>query len=174
VPKGIVSTRLRPWVDLQFMPDRIEIGEERATLHFMIEVFNSGSAPARDVLVEALLFNAGPDQDQAIGQYFAKPAAPEGERIPALAPLQRMTFQSAVSVSRAQMRIFEAGGRKLFVPLIGFNAYYSWGGGEGQTSASYLLGRDTAGDKMSPFRVDIGSRTFRGLGAREHTLRVRR
>ena len=100
---------------------------------------------------------------------FDKPAG-EGERIPAIAPLQRMNFQTKVSVPREQMRIFEAGGRKVFVPLIGFNAYYRWGSGEGQTSVSFLLGRDTAGEKMSPFRVDIGPRTFRGLGAREHTL----
>ncbi len=139
----------------------------------MIEVFNSGSAPARDVLVEAVLFNAGPDQDEAIARFFDKPAG-EGERIPAIAPLQRMNFQTKVSVPREQMRIFEAGGRKVFVPLIGFNAYYRWGSGEGQTSVSFLLGRDTAGEKMSPFRVDIGPRTFRGLGAREHTLRVRK
>lgn len=172
VSKGIVSTRLRPWIDIEFVPDRVEMGNDQAIVHFGIEVFNSGSAPARDLLVEAVLFNAGGDQDEAIGRFFAKRAA-EGERIPMIAPLQRMAFQSAVSVPRDQMRIFEGGGRKVWVPLIGFNAFYRWGGGEGQTSASYLLGRDASGEKMSPFRTDIGPRTFRGLGAREHTLKVR-
>ena len=172
-PAGVVSTRLRPWLDLAFAPDRVEMGEDRATLHFAIEIFNSGSAPARDVLVEAVLFNAGGDQDEAIARFFAKPAG-EGERVPVIPPLQRMSFQSAVSVPREQIRVFDAGGRKVWVPLIGFNAFYSWGGGQGHTSASYLLGRDTAGDKMSPFRVDIGPRAFRGVGAREHSLHVRK
>ena len=72
------------------------------------------------------------------------------------------------------MRIFEAGGRKVWVPLIGFNAIYRWSGGDGQTSASYLLGRNTRGEKMAPFWVDQGGRTFSGLGGREHHLRVRR
>ena len=72
------------------------------------------------------------------------------------------------------MRIFEAGGRKVWVPLIGFNAGYRWSGGEGQSSASYLLGRNTNGEKMAPFWIDQGGRTFNGLGAREHNVRVRR
>lgn len=154
------------------MPDRVEMTNDGAVVHFAIEVFNSGSAPARDLLIEAILFNAGGDQDEAIGRFFAKDAA-EGDRVAVIAPLQRMNFQSAVSVSREQMRIFDMSGRKVWVPLVGFNAFYRWGGGEGQTSGSYLLGRDSSGEKMSPFRTDIGPRTFRGLGAREHTLKVR-
>jgi len=172
-PVGIVSTRLRPWLEIEFAPERAVIEEGRATIHFDIALFNSGSAPARDVHVEALLFNAGPDQDEAIAAFFSRPTA-QGEPIPAIPPLQRLNFRSAVSVSRDQMRIFEAGGRQLFVPLIGFNAIYRWSGGEGQTSVSYLLGRDTDGEKMAPLRVDLGARTFRGLGARAHALGVRR
>ena len=46
--------------------------------------------------------------------------------------------------------------------------------GQGQTSASFLVGRNTNGEKMGPFRVDQGPKTFRGLAAHEHTLRVRK
>jgi hypothetical protein len=52
------------------------------------------------------------------------------------------------------------------VPLIAMNALYRWSGGEGQTSVSYLLGRDIKGEKMAPFRLDLGPRLFRGVGAR--------
>ena len=68
----------------------------------------------------------------------------------------------------------EVAGRKLFVPLVGVNALYRWSGGEGQTSASYLVGRDNDGEKMAPLRLDLGPRVFRGLGAREHNVRVRK
>jgi hypothetical protein len=54
----------------------------------------------------------------------------------------------------------------VFVPLIAFNALYRWGSGEGQTSASYLLGRDTKGEKMGPFRIDLGPRIFRSVAGR--------
>lgn len=170
---GVVSTRLRPWLDIDFAPIGATIDDKEARIEFEIVVFNSGSAPAREVLIEALLFNAGPDQDQAIGAFFAKTGG-SGEAVTVIPPLQRMAFRSAVSVSRAQMRIFEAAGRQVFVPLIGFNAFYRWSGGEGQTSASYLIGRGTNGEKMAPFHIDRGPRTFKGLGAREHAVRVRR
>jgi len=57
--------------------------------------------------------------------------------------------------------------------LIGFNALYRWSGGDGQTSNSYLLGRETKSEKLAPFRLDLGPRIFRGLGARQHSLSVR-
>ena len=172
-PKGVVSTRLRPWVDFEFVPERAVIDGDRATIHFDIVLFNSGSAAARNVKVEARMFNAGPDQDQEIGRFFAEPVA-KGESIPAIPPLQRMHFKSAVSMPRDQMRLFDAGGRSVFVPLLGFNALYDWSGGDGQTSASYLIGRNTDGARMAPFRADLGPRVFRGLDARMHSLGVRK
>ncbi len=149
------------------------IDGEKGTVEFEVVVYNSGSGPARDVLVEAALFNAGPDQDQVIGQFFERPAGP-GDRIAVIPPLQRMEFRSTVQLNRDQLRIFEVEGRSLFVPLVGFNAHYRWSGGEGQTSASYVVGRNTDGEKMAPFLVSQGPKSFRGLGAREHTLRVRK
>ena len=172
-PSGIVSTRLRPWLEIGFSPGRCVVEENGATIQFDVEVYNSGTAPARDVLVEASMFNAGPEQDAEIGAFFAHPVA-KGERIPAIPPLARIAMKSAVSLTREQMRQYEVGGRRLFVPLIGFNALYRWSGGDGQTSASYLVGRDTKAEKMAPLRLDLGPRTFRGLGARQHNVGVRR
>jgi hypothetical protein len=37
-----------------------------------------------------------------------------------------------------------------------------------------LVGRAGETEKMAPFRLDLGPRIFRGLGAREHELRIRR
>ena len=172
-PSGLVTTRLRPWLEIEFAPSRCVVDNDKAVVEFEVSVFNSGSAPARDVLIEASLFNAGPGQDQEIGAFFAHPVA-KGERISVIPHLQRMSLKSAVHLNRAQIRQFEVQGRRLFVPLIGFNALYRWGGGEGQTSASYLLGRETKGEKLAPFRLDLGPRVFRGLGARAHNLRVRK
>lgn len=171
---GIVSTRLRPWLEIEFTPARCVVEENKATIQFDVAVFNSGSAPARDVLIEASMFNAGPAQDQEIGAFFANPVA-KGDRIPAIAPLKRVALKSAVSLTLDQMRQFEVTGtgKRIFVPLIGFNALYRWSGGDGQTSASYLVGRDTQSEKLAPLRLDLGPRIFRGLGARQHNLGVR-
>ncbi|WP_309662010.1 hypothetical protein [Sphingomonas sp.] len=171
-PSGIVSTRLRPWLEIAFLPGRCVVEEDGATIQFEVEVYNSGTAPAREVLVEASMFNAGPEQDAEIGAFFAHPVA-QGQRIPAIQPLTRIAMQSAVSLTREQMRQYEVGGRRLFVPLVGFNALYKWSGGDGQTSTSYVVGRDTQVEKMAPLRLDLGPRIFRGLGARQHSVGVR-
>jgi len=168
----VVTTSLRPWLDIEFTPGRCVVEDDKATIQFDVTLFNSGSAPARDVLIEASMFNAGPAQDQEIGAFFARPQA-EGDRIPAIPPLRRVALKSAVSLTREQLRQFEVAGRKLFVPLVGVNALYRWSGGEGQTSASYVVGRDTQSEKMAPLRLDLGPRIFRGLGARRHDASVR-
>ena len=65
-------------------------------------------------------------------------------------------------------------GKQVFLPVMAFNALYGWGGGEGQTSATYLLGRDTRAEKLGPFRIDLGPRIFRGVAARLLPTGVRR
>jgi hypothetical protein len=117
------------------------------------------------VLVEATLFNAGPNQDSEIAAFFANPVG-EGDRIAMIQPLKRIVLKPKVTIPRELVQVYEAGDRQVFVPLIAFNAIYRWGGGEGQSSISYLVGRDTNGEKMAPIRLDLGPRVFRGLGSR--------
>ena len=172
-PAGVVATRLRPWLEIEFAPNRCSVTEDKAVIEFEVSVVNSGGAPAREVLVEACMFNAGPDQDQEIAAFFARPVG-EGERYAAIQPLKKLPLASSVSLGREQLRAFQAGDRTVFVPLIGFNAHYRWSGGEGQTSASFLVGRETNGDRMGPFRLDLGPREFGKLGSRLHTVGVRK
>jgi hypothetical protein len=162
---GVVSTSLRPWMDIGFQPIRCILDEQRLTVEFEIELFNSGSGPAREVLVEARLFNAGPAQDQEIASFFANPHG-QGDRIAVIPPLKRFARKSQVIIGREQLQAYELAGHQVAVPLIAFNALYRWSGGEGQTSVGYLLGRDGQGDKLAPFRLDLGPRLFRGLGAK--------
>lgn len=169
---GLVSTRLRPWIEIDFQPVRCVVEEQKVTIDFELELFNSGSVAAQSVLVETNLFNAGDGQEQELGAFFAKPAR-QGNQDVSIPPLKRMTVRSQVVVGRDQVQMFEVEGRKLFVPLVAFNASYRWTGGGGRTSASYLVGRDTDSDKMAPFRLDLGPRIFRGIGARLLPVGVR-
>lgn len=171
-PSGIVSTGLRPWVEIGFQPLRCILENHQLTVEFEIELFNSGSSPARAVLVEATLFNAGPAQDEEIGRFFANPVG-AGDRIPVIQPLKRMPIRSQVTVPRDSLQSYDVGDRQVFVPLIAFNALYRMTGGDAQTSVSYLLGRDTQGEKLAPFRLDLGPRIFRGLAARLLPIGVR-
>jgi hypothetical protein len=169
---GVVSTRLRPDITIALSPERAVVDETGATIEFQVLVRNNGTAPAREVLIEACMVNAGPAQDQELGAFFAHPAA-KGEAIPQIMPMTEILLKSAVRLSPEHMRQYDVDGRKLFVPLVGVNAIYRGPAGPKQTSASYLVGRDGKGEKMAPFRLDLGPRIFRGLGARTHTLELR-
>jgi len=109
---GIISTRLRPWLDIEFVPLEAVFNDQHGVIQFDVTLFNSGSAPAREIRLEARLFNAGADQDEAIERYFANPTVND-DHIDVIQPLKRMTFRTSATVPREQMRIFEAGGRKV-------------------------------------------------------------
>lgn len=173
VSTGLVSTRLRPWIEIEFVPTRAIVDGEKAAVQFELSLLNSGNAPARGILVEASLFNAGPSQDQQIGAFFQRPPG-EGDRIPLIGPLQRVTLTPTVVLPRSSIVPIEMEGRQLLVPMIAFNAVYTWSAGAGQSSASYLIGKATDGEKLAPFRLDIAPRIYRNLSARQHELRLRK
>ena len=90
---------------------------------------------------------------------------------PASPPLGKIALKSAVRLPIDQLHSFEVEGRKLFVPLVAFNILFRSGAGEGQASASFLVGRGSDEDeKLAPFRLDLGPRIFRGLSARPHSM----
>ena len=170
----IVSTSLRPELNVQFQPDRAVVTENEVLVQFDVLLVNSGSAPARDVLVEGRLVAAHAGQDQEIAAFFQNPVG-QGDRIATIPPLGRISLKSAVRLPISQLHSFEAAGRKLFVPLVAFNILFRSNGGEGQASASFLVGRGSEADeKLAPFRLDLGPRIFRGLSARPHSMGLSR
>lgn len=172
-PVGIVSTALRGWIEVGMRPLRCIVTDDTVTFEFELDLFNSGSARARNVHVAAVVINAGVNQDQHLEGFFVQPAGP-GERVPVIEPLKRVTFTAQIATSRDQIHALEMGGRTVFVPLLAFNAIYGQGRGEGQTSVSYLVGRNGDREKLAPFRLDLGPRVFRGLGARALPQGVRK
>jgi hypothetical protein len=153
-------------------PLRCLIEDSQVTIEFEVELFNAGTAPARAVLAEASLLNAGAAQDQELATFFANPVG-EGERMDAIPPMRRVTITSRVVAPRSAIQEYELAGRKAFVPLIAFNVLYEWSGGKGQSSLAYLVGRETNSDKLGPLRLDNGARDVRGLGARPLPVAVR-
>ena len=169
---GIVASRLRPALELGFHPLRCHVDDDQVAIEFELELFNAGTAPARAVLAEASLLNAGATQERDLAAFFGNPNG-VGERLDVIPPMKRVNFTSRVVAPRAAVQEYELAGRKAFVPVIAFNALYEWSGGSAQSSAAYLVGRDTQQDKLGPLRLDQGAREFRGLGARPLPSAVR-
>jgi hypothetical protein len=169
---GLVASSLRPWIEIGFNPTRCVLDNDKVAIEFELELFNSGSQPARSVRVDVALFNASNDQDEQIGAFIANPEG-AGESID-IPPLKRVGLKAQVAIARSEVKAYEMAGRRVFLPVVAFNALYGAGGGEGQTSTTYLLGRDTKNEKLGPFRIDAGPRIFRGIGARELPTVLRR
>lgn len=161
---GIVSSRLRPAVEISAQPLRCLIEDERVVIEFELELYNAGTAPARSVLAEASLFNAGVHQEQELAAFFSNPVG-AGERLEAIPPMKRMTFTNQVVAPRAAIQEYLLGGRKAFVPVLAFNTLYLWSGGKAQTSAAFLVGRETHGDKLAPLGLERIPRTYGSLAA---------
>lgn len=172
IPGGIVSTALRPWIDIDLSPDRAVLDSQGTAIAFELILFNSGSAAARDVVVEARLLNAGAQQDIELGAFFAELSP--GDPIPQIPPYGRIPLRSAVRLTRADIREFDIEGRKLFVPLVAINVRYRWSSSEGQSAAGFLIGQGGDGkDKLAPLRIDKGDRSWTGLGVRRYEKGLR-
>lgn len=174
-PAGLVAARLRPWIELELEPSQAVVSDEQAAIAFDVTLFNSGSAPARDVAVEACLINAGQQQDVQLSEFYTTPGEVR-DKIPTVAPMTRITLKSAVRLPREAVQEYEVEGRKLFMPMVAVSSRYRWSSGEGQSGASFLVGSATAKDdaKLGPLRLDQGARGWKKLAARRYEKGIRK
>ena len=120
------------------------------------------------------MFNAGAQQEQEIGAFFAEPVR---ERTPpalaTLAPRSEVKLRSSIVMPKENVREITVQGRRLFIPTVAFNVVYDWGENRsGQTSTSYVVGREAEApaERMGPFRLDLGPRLYRSVGQRQTKL----
>jgi hypothetical protein len=167
----------RPWLELELRAERAASTESEARVDIEMVIHNSGKSPARNIRINARMFNAGREQDQEIGAFFKNRG--EGRRTHEIAELpadERGLIQGSVTMPREEMRALQVNNQALFIPVIAVNLVYDWGEGRtGQTSKSYLIGRDlgAANERMGAFRLDLGPRVYRTVGQRAHSLERR-
>lgn len=172
-PVGIVASSLRPWIEVELSPDRALVDDNGAAIAFNVTLFNSGSAPARDVSIEACLLNAGARQDAELSEFYKKPRKGT-DSIPVIAPQSRVPLRTAVKIPRDMIHEYEVEGRKLFMPMVAVSTRYRWSSGEGQTGVSFLVGKDQEEQaRLAPLRIDQGTRSWKGLGARRYEKGLR-
>lgn len=173
---GVVGIQIRPWLNLEFRPAQAAATLTEAVVQFELLITNSGNAIARNVRIEARMFNAGVDQDREISDFFASPVDPQTRsRILAIPPRSGARMRSRVAMPKESVREITVDGRRLFIPMVAINVVYEWGEGRtGQTSMSYLVGREpeTPSTKMGAFRLDLGPRVYRSVGQRPSNVAV--
>jgi hypothetical protein len=172
-PSGGIGIVMRPWLEIDFRPDRASATADGAGVQYEVTIRNTGNAPARNVRLAALMFNAGPQLDQEIAAFFALGVDGTGAAPLTILPRTEVKIQSTVTMPREQMREIKVQGRSLFIPTVAFNLLYNWGRDKtGQTCTSHIVGREpeTPSEKMAPFRLDLGPRTYRSVGQRPSAL----
>jgi len=167
----------RPWLELELKAERAASTLEEARVDFEMVITNSGKSPARNIRINARMFNAGRTQDEEIGAFFKTKG--EGRRthsIPELPAGESGLIQGSVTMPREELRALQVNNQALFIPVVGVNLVYEWGNGRtGQTSKSYVIGRELGAEseKMGAFRLDAGPRIYRAVGQRAHSLERR-
>jgi hypothetical protein len=92
---AVVSTGLRPWIDLDVALEEVLLSETEARLRFRLTLLNKGMAAAREIRVEALALNAGDDQAAEIATFYARPdgndvSVPQLQRLGVTSRLTRL------------------------------------------------------------------------------------
>jgi hypothetical protein len=170
---GGIGIVMRPWLELEFKPDRATATPDGAGVQYEVVIRNVGNAPARNVRLAAQMFNAGSQLDQEIADFFALGIDDRGAAPLTIPPRTEMKLQSTVTMPRDQMREIKVQGRSLFIPTVAFNLLYNWGRDKaGQTCSSHIVGREPEkpSEKMAPFRLDLGPRIYRSVGQRPSAL----
>jgi hypothetical protein len=164
----------RPWIELEFAPERAVTTGNDASVHYQLMVRNVGEEVARNVRIEVKMFNVGVDQDREISAFFSRPVAKRpGAPFLHIPPKGQTSFQSAVSMPKSSWRAVVVQGRSLFIPMVAFNIVYEWGDGhQGQTGMSYVVGTQpkAPSEKMGAIRLDLGPRIWRSLGQRPNKI----
>ena len=150
---GIVSSRLRAWLELEVSVRSAALTADDLELHLDLLITNSGSAAARDIAIEALVLNAGSEQDRELATFFARPD-PTTFAADGIGPFGQLPLQPVVRMPRAAFREYQIAGEPSLVPVLALNIGYRAGSAAGRTSLAFLVGRPARGsDKLAPFRT---------------------
>lgn len=164
---------LRPWIELELKTERAAFTDAEANVNFELEIRNSGQIAATNLRVDVKMFNGGAEQDKEIGTFF-RTAGRQSTRLnlPAVAAGTSGVIRGEVGLKREDIKALRLDDRMLFIPVVAVNALYDFGERTGQSSKSYVIGRElqAASEKMGAFRVDQGPRIWRTVGQRQHKL----
>ncbi|MEJ7932836.1 hypothetical protein WG907_01010 [Sphingobium sp. AN558] len=139
-----------------------------ATISYRLAVHNLGEQPAEEILIRALLTNAGTTEQATLDAFLDQSLGSPAHSIVALAPGEGQWLSGELRLSPDEIAPLHVGERALLVPLALFDLHYHWSDGEGRIARSFLVGQAPAQaeDRLAPLRMDTGPRQFRNPAAR--------
>jgi hypothetical protein len=165
----------RAWLTIELRPRRAGVNLLTATLDAEIVVRNDGTARADGVQVALRLLSARAGQDDELAAVFAAPAARPVAPAFALEPGEARTLRGLATVARDAVNVLTVADRPMFVPVAAVDVRYRSDGAEGQTAEAFAVGVARPGAaKLAPVWLDTPARMHDDVGARPHTLVIRR
>ncbi len=143
------------------------------TLDYRLVVINRGTEPLTDIAIggDMTAAHASKPMDEQLG--LAGPELPQIHRIDRLEPGAELALPGEMRLPLAAVTPIRAGDAALFVPLARFDAWASTpAGGAIHARAAYMVGQEgtPSADRLQPFRLDLGPRTWIDLGQRALAL----
>jgi hypothetical protein len=170
IPAAPVGPRAR--LELGFIPDRAVATDSETAVHYDLLIRNTGALPARNIRIDARMFNASAQAD--VGAFLNGPIHEQsGSPLVIIAPGGELKLASSIAMPKEEVKGINVKGLSIFVPIVAINVAYDWADdGAGRTSLSWLVGREpeTPSDKMGAFRLDLGPRIYRSVGGRPTEL----
>jgi len=162
----------RPWIDIGLDIRAARLSLIGATVGYRLTLRNRGDAPARHVVVRALIANAEAAQESLVQQFLGGEAGLPLHHLDSLAPGETQQLSGEIRLDSADIAPVQIGRRALLVPLIGFDTHYEWASGAGRTARAYVVGQEQEPptERLAPFRLDLGPKQYRGVASRETAL----
>lgn len=155
---------------VEYLPARADVGVDNLTVAGRMRVTNIGNAPARAMQLRLALTSASAQQAQVISSFHADTEHFAAKDIGDLDPGKSLDMDIELGIALKDLQSFTINGQRLFVPMLLANVGYAWDARDGQDKAEFacLIGRESTPpqEKMGPLRLDLGPRSFAGLGQR--------
>lgn len=154
---------------LAFRPTRAGLNLISATVDGEVTVRNEGDLPAGDVRADLALFSAREERSDELAAFFAAPVARPATPAFVLAPGEERRFRVVAALPHDAIQALDAGGRPMFVPLVGVTAHYRADAEERRVGRAFVLGVERLHSaKLAPMWLDTPPRQYDAVAARPH------
>jgi hypothetical protein len=138
----------RPWLEFAMRPVRAGTVDDEALVEIELTVANAGALPAEDVRISTFMLPAGAGSD--LERMLIEAPGGSAVEAPSIAPGEGTRIDATLA-----MRTSEIGRDGGFQPVVVADARYRLpDGGEGRTSASFVVGLSSDGGELTPFALD--------------------
>ncbi|MCJ7421553.1 hypothetical protein [Sphingomicrobium astaxanthinifaciens] len=166
-PSGLVTTTLKPDLQVAVAPLRCAIDEEELWLDYRIDLVNRGTGAAHAVHFDVAMLNAGPEQAQQIAEFAAHPQATgRAAPVPLLAPGQGRSLTGRAALPLASAKVYVIEERPLLMPILVVAPRRAAGQANpaiiGEPAVAYMVGRSGgSGGRLAPIRADVRPKLIR-------------